>query len=63
LQEIICKKDWYINGRLGLKSGVSYPVIKKESGKVNRILVKTDIDFNCYFWSGSEYFNVDSIFE
>lgn len=68
--KILCKKDWHLNGRLGFKAGNYYPVL--ETGTLNfvnysnRILLETDQEvkgFLSWFWSESDYFDVDSVFE
>ena len=68
--KIQCKKDWHLNGRLGFKDGNYYPVLEtgifNSLNTSNRILLETDQEvkgFLSWFWSGSEYFDVDSIFE
>ncbi len=69
MEKILCKKDWHMDGMIIYKSGEYYQIIKKEQrGIGNCIVVKTPNDIKMYgkgvmFWSGSDYFDVDSLFE
>lgn len=66
MEKILCKKNWYLDNKLGYKEGKYYTVLKKDKIKfTNGILLKTDQEikhFKGWFWSGSDYFDVDSLF-
>ena len=64
VEKIICKKDWYIDGQLGYKAGNKYNILEKDDrGNAKCVLLDSDIiKFRGWFWSGSNYFDVDSVF-
>ena len=65
MQKLICKKNWYLNGKLGYKVNEEYNVLEKEvNNRANCALIKSNkIDFKGWFWSDSEYFDVDILFK
>lgn len=67
--KILCKKDWYLDGKLGYKTNKYYQVLRKEQRRIgNCVIIKAPDNIKTYgnsviFWSGSDYFDVDELFE
>jgi len=63
-EKLICKKDWILNGKIGYTKGKEYEIIDKEiNNHFNSILIKADgCNFEGWFHSGSDYFDVDLLF-
>lgn len=58
---IECKKDWILNGVLMYAKGRKYPIRDHYINADKRIQAyKIGIqDFEGWFWSGSDYFEID----
>lgn len=62
---IECIKDWIINGVVIFEKGEFYPYKNFELNGDNRTkgykMYEDTYGFKIWFWSGSEYFNIDYI--
>ena len=62
-----CKKDWYLNGRLIFQKNWNYPVKDYQidgdkniqAFKISKVSLDDEDSIYIWFWSGSEYFEID----
>ena len=66
MEKIECKKDWIVDGLLVFKKGKKYNITRKERGiRANGVMITPNkrLGKNYWFWSESDFFDVDSLFE